>query len=527
LTEKNYKKLENLFQHLEFGFDEMKSFYQSVMKGFDENDKVSIEKNFMILTLFDVEKAEESGDLFLKWVCKMGMKYLKNPKYESIIVKFMFKFYHCDGAMRTHKHMNTLIEVIKEKTTFDENFNVFFSRFIQEYTFEEETLEDLVSFLKKKIIDTGNIQFYTLYFSIVEAGHRTPPTEEANKILEFTIERMLQNEGNPWNLDLFEDSMECAEALTMIANFLADSEELANDFLGLCDRYINLKIENKKYEDWKYITVGIRSFTYFFEGWIEFILPKLESWINLILSKIDHENDFVKCAVMQSIGICIHEIVSNADEEIYDYQDKFFEFISPLIHHPKSAVNLLAVKFFDNLFDITTEFKSVHMKNMFNIHISIMKTQRDLMPTNAHSEPMLFSILKNFQTYFMFFVGVHYAEIGSIVYSIFKSTKFDELKLKSICLLILSILDTRNEFSIGPRDFLLGEAVKIYIENTGNNQIEELISSTVSFYKEFFGEEYSSIVDYLTLDLERVKHFKQLGTIRESKNSFDFHFNFK
>jgi hypothetical protein len=215
------------------------------------------------------------------------------------------------------------------------------------------------------------------------------------------------------------------------------------------------------------------------------------------------------------------------DEEIYDYQDKFFELISPLIHHPKSAVNLLAVKFFDNLFDITTDFKSVHMKNMFNIHISMMKTQRDLMLANAHSEPMLFSILKNFQMYFIYFVDVDYAEVGSIVYSIFQSTKFDELRLKSICLLILSILDTTNEFSIGRRDFLLGEAVKIYIENTGNDQIEELINSTVSFYKEFFGEEYSSIVDYLTLDHERVKHFKQLEKMRESKNSFDFHFNFK
>jgi hypothetical protein len=96
----------------------------------------------------------------------------------------------------------------------------------------------------------------------------------------------------------------------MISNFLPDSKKLTNDFLGLCEKYISLKIENKKYEDWKYITVGIHSFTYFFEDWKEFILPKLDTWINLIFSKIDHENDFVKCAVMQSIGICIHEIVS-------------------------------------------------------------------------------------------------------------------------------------------------------------------------------------------------------------------------
>jgi hypothetical protein len=62
----------------------------------------------------------------------------------------------------------------------------------------------------------------------------------------------------------------------MISNFLPDSKKLTNDFLGLCEKYISLKIENKKYEDWKYITVGIHSFTFslkigknsFYQNWI-------------------------------------------------------------------------------------------------------------------------------------------------------------------------------------------------------------------------------------------------------------------
>jgi hypothetical protein len=105
LTEKNYSKLENFFQNLECNSDQMSSFCQKIMDGFDEKDSNSVMKTFMILTVLNVESVENMADEpfnhFLKWVCNVGMKYLKVPEYEPIILKFLFFFYQIDDIMST------------------------------------------------------------------------------------------------------------------------------------------------------------------------------------------------------------------------------------------------------------------------------------------------------------------------------------------------------------------------------------------------------------------------------------------
>jgi hypothetical protein len=527
LTEKNYSQLENLFQTLECSADEMSSFCQKIMNGFDEKDSNSVMKTFMILTVLNVETVENMADEplnhFLKWVCNVGMKYLKVPEYEPIILKFLLFFYQIDEIIKSHDHMRIFVEMIKQKTTISEDFDQVFRIFNTDYYFEEETLKELIPILLEKIYKYGYLQYYAMYFSIIQSGQYTPTTKEAKELTEDAMESMLKNEGNPWDIDNFDNCMDCKESLDLMSQAMSQDKELANDLLGLCRRFITLDVEDKKYEDWKYITVGIRSFTYFFEHWENFIEPELNSWIEIVLSKIDNESDFVKCTVIECIAI----LCDCLDEKIYNFQDLIIQKIPAYINHSTNAVKVLAIRFFNNFFEYTEYLNPIHIENVIKDYTEILKNQRDLMYNNSHSELVIHTILSCFQNFFQSSLLMDVPMIASLVDSIYKSSKFDEIRLKLICLLLLSLFNVEKESEIGYKEYLLKETVIIFNECHEFKAPEKLIEEIVSLHHEMFGDEYPSLIESLSIDFMKNKHFSKLEQVRNSSFCLDVNFNFK
>jgi hypothetical protein len=496
------------------------------MDGFNEEDQSSMKKTFMILTLFDMDSIFEiidSNDHFSKWACNVGFKYLKVPEFEPIILNYLFTFYQHIDCHRLHGHMNILVEMIKQKTTISDDFDQVFRSFNTNYLFEEETLKELTSDLILKIFQYGDFQFYAIYFSIIKTGQYTPTTEIAKELIENAIENMLKNEGKPWIIEEFDDSMNCKESLDLMSQTMSDNKEFAEDLLGLCERYITLKIENKKYEDWKYITVGIRSFTYFFEYWEEFISPNLETWMNLILSRIDLENDFVKCSVIECIAI----LCDCLEENIYKYQDLIIEKIPKYINHSTNAVSVLAIRFFNNFFENTDELNPIHIQKIIKDYTEILKNQRDMMYNNSHNEQVIYSILSCFQNFFQSEIPMDISVMGSIIDSIFKSSKFDEIRLKLMCLLVLSLFNFEEESESGIRLNLLRETVNLFNKAPGYTAPDNLLEEIVSVHHKMFGNQYSALIEKFSIEFLKNKHFSKMDEIRNSSHSIDINFIFK
>jgi hypothetical protein len=120
---------------------------------------------------------------------------------------------------------------------------------------------------------------------------------------------MLENEGIPWDLEKFSNMMKPKEFLDNFSKLYQENETISKLYLKKFQDFIELKIENKKYEDWKYICVGIYSIGYCVEFWKDFISKDLEKWMNLILSCLKIDNDFIKCSVVETIALLCTDCV--------------------------------------------------------------------------------------------------------------------------------------------------------------------------------------------------------------------------
>jgi hypothetical protein len=301
LNSETYVELVGMLEHNTFDVSE---FCSLVQKNYNEKDENAIEKTLYFLTTFGVDSISPFSHEFSDWAYEIGKKHL-TEKNEKIVFSFLPAFI---SIQEQREDFNFFLEYLKKQGKTPSDPTLFFFETFIEFV-DEENLLILESYLQELVLKTSNFKIFFLYLIPVNIGTFIPKEEDSILLIDKALEMMLENEGNPWDIEKFSNMMKPKEFLDNFSKLYQENETISSLYLKKFQDFIELKIENKKYEDWKYICVGIYAIGYCVEFWKSYFSKDLEKWINLILSSLKIGNDFIKCSVVETIALLCTDCV--------------------------------------------------------------------------------------------------------------------------------------------------------------------------------------------------------------------------
>jgi hypothetical protein len=527
----NYQNFNDFFKLLNLESYQIKNYLQILAKGLNKNDENSVKKTLMVLTIyfepFNMYNVEPFAPLSKvgEWICTFGMKEMINPDYEPIILSFLRFFFEKTEMTRDEEHVRVLTEVIKRKSTISQEFLSFFEFCFDNVRTEIETLGPLMELLKKRILEDLGKEYYSMFCVVARRQKYPVSIDNLMALVNHATENYLKNDEKEWDIEKFNEPNDLEIAFTSFSKYFKRGMFPVYVLNEMKDR-VDLKIKNKVYDDWKYITTGIRTFSNVFENWFLHVSNSLDSWIVLILSKLGL-HDFVTCSVLEFFTY-LSQMSVLYKTSLFDYEDEIIEKISPLMKNPINSIAFNAIRCCNNLIFDPSDIKLENMQKIVKGFTDVLKIERDLMHNNSHHENLINILLHSFRELFCstddYFDKV---EVEPIVKSIYESTKFDELDLKYLCLLVLLDFNSSKEYNTNQNECLLFEVVKLKKDHPYFSFKIGVTEAMQLVQEEIFGDGLDNALQNALLVYSFQKKFPKYMETRKSPSSFDIHFNFK
>eukprot|EP01080_Neovahlkampfia_damariscottae_P012363 gene12363-6031_t len=504
----------------DFDFD---YFCQLIQKNFDEKDENSIEKTFYILTIFDEEPIP--SDTFCSWVRDVSLRFIENVHYQKIIFTYLLFFISNYDESKKSGHFDLLFTIFRENVNNLTNEMLFFyNSFIKE-TQSRDNLTEFSFFLVDTILKTSDDNIVNLYTTGIENEKFFPTAKESAPVMEVLLNMMLENDGKEWKIEEFRKLMGSKEYLDRFSAYFIHDHEFSNFFYKKFADFVNLNIEDKKYEDWKYICVGISCIGHCAESWRHEIYDNLD-YISLVLSKSNYPNDFVKSAVIESTAL-----ICSDGEIVMLHVDDIDKAIFPLILDPLLHVSKLAIQFSINFFEhpIAHQFLPKYIKQ-FNL---VLKNSIESIHKNEHKSPILIMIIEAFCE-FSTFQNSDVEQSIDVIQNILEFSKYDECYLQLVCVQFLStplfhIKKTDKKYVLKLLKMLSGIIQKIDTlgyEKDHDDEIDQSIEIVHANFDQLLGDEFSFYFDLYSYYDSFYQHFTQFKSIQLNETTHDLYFHF-
>jgi hypothetical protein len=529
----NYQKFNDFFKLLNLESDQIKNYFQIVSEGLNKRDENSVKKTLMVLTIYFEPFTMYDFEPFApltgvgEWICTFGMKEMINPDYEPIILSFLRFFFENTEMNRDDEHVRALTEVIKRKSTISQEFLSFFEFCFDNADTEIETLDPLMELLKKRIYEDLGKEYYSMFCVVAHRQKYPVSIDDLMALVNHATENHLKNDEKEWDIEKFNDPTYLEMAFESISENFKSGMFPVYVLNEMKDR-VDLKIKNKVYDDWKYITAGIRSFSYVFKNWDRFLSKTYDiySWIVLILSKLGL-HDFVTCSVLEFFTY-LSQMPIFYKTSLFDLQDEIIDKISPLIKNPTNSIAFNSIKCCSNLIFDPSNIKLENIKKITKGFTDVLKIERDLMQNDSHHENLISILLHSFRDILCSTNDCFdKVEVELIVKSIYESTKFDEIELKYLCLLVLLDFNSSKEYNTNQNDSLLFEVVKLKKDHPYFSFKIGVTEAMQLVQEEIFGDELDNALQNALISFFFQKKFPKYMKTRNSPSSFDIHFNFK